>query len=34
MKERLAVECDGDRFHTLETLQSDMERQAVLERLG
>jgi very-short-patch-repair endonuclease len=34
VKERLAVECDGDRFHTLETLQSDMERQAVLERLG
>jgi very-short-patch-repair endonuclease len=33
-KERLAVECDGDRFHTLENLQADMERQAVLERLG
>jgi very-short-patch-repair endonuclease/DNA polymerase III delta prime subunit len=34
VKERLAIECDGDRFHTLENLQSDMERQAVLERLG
>ena len=32
--ERLAIECDGDRFHTLENLQADMERQAVLERLG
>lgn len=34
VRERLAVECDGDRFHTLENLQADMERQAVLERLG
>jgi very-short-patch-repair endonuclease len=33
-RERLAIECDGDRFHTLENLQKDMERQAVLERLG
>ena len=33
-RERLAIECDGDRFHTIENLQSDMERQAVLERLG
>jgi very-short-patch-repair endonuclease len=33
-KERLAVECDGDRFHTVENLQADMERQSVLERLG
>jgi len=31
---RLAVECDGDRFHTFESLASDMERQAILERLG
>jgi len=31
---RLAVECDGDRFHPLEKLGEDMERQAVLERLG
>ena len=31
---RLAVECDGDRFHPHEKLAEDMERQAVLERLG
>ena len=33
-KQRLAVECDGDRFHPLEKLPADMERQAILERLG
>jgi len=31
---RLAVECDGDRFHTLDNLGEDIERQALLERLG
>lgn len=31
---RLAIECDGDRFHPLEKLPEDMERQAILERLG
>ncbi len=31
---RLAVECDGDRFHPLEKIADDMDRQAVLERLG
>jgi len=31
---RLAVECDGDRFHLLDRLADDMARQAVLERLG
>lgn len=31
---RLAVECDGDRFHTLDNRDKDMARQAVLERLG
>jgi very-short-patch-repair endonuclease len=31
---RLAVECDGDRFHPIEKLPDDMARQAVLERLG
>jgi very-short-patch-repair endonuclease len=31
---RLAVECDGERWHTHEQLQSDLERQAILERLG
>jgi len=30
----LAVECDGDRYHTLDNLADDMERQAILERLG
>jgi very-short-patch-repair endonuclease len=31
---RLAVECDGERWHTPEQLNSDLERQAMLERLG
>lgn len=31
---RLAVECDGDRYHPIEKLPEDMERQAILERLG
>lgn len=31
---RLAVECDGDRWHPLEKLPEDMERQTILERLG
>jgi very-short-patch-repair endonuclease len=31
---RLAVECDGDRYHTMDNLREDMARQAVLERLG
>lgn len=31
---RLAIECDGDRYHTLENLGEDMARQAILERLG
>jgi very-short-patch-repair endonuclease len=31
---RVALECDGDRYHTLENLQEDMARQAVLERRG
>ena len=31
---RLAVECDGEQFHGLDKLQEDLERQAVLERLG
>lgn len=30
---RLAVECDGERWHTPEQLQLDLERQAILERL-
>lgn len=31
---RLAVECDGDRWHPLEKLSADIERQTILERLG
>jgi len=31
---RLAIECDGDRFHPIEKLPEDMARQAILERLG
>jgi very-short-patch-repair endonuclease/DNA polymerase III delta prime subunit len=31
---RLAIECDGDRYHPLERLQEDMDRQSVLERMG
>ena len=31
---RLAVECDGERWHHLGNLDDDMARQAILERLG
>src|SRR5439155_6947541 len=31
---RLAVECDGDRYHPMEKLAEDIERQSILERLG
>jgi len=31
---RLAVECDGERWHSAEKLGEDMARQAILERLG
>ena len=31
---RLAIECDGDRYHTMENLAKDMERQTILERVG
>ncbi|MEX2287141.1 MAG: AAA domain-containing protein [Planctomycetaceae bacterium] len=31
---RLAVECDGDRYHPPEKLPDDMARQMILERLG
>jgi very-short-patch-repair endonuclease len=31
---QLAIECDGDRYHPIEKIPEDMERQAVLERLG
>ncbi|MCY0880855.1 MAG: DUF559 domain-containing protein, partial [Firmicutes bacterium] len=32
--QRLAIECDGDRWHPPEKLDQDMARQAILERLG
>jgi len=31
---RLAIECDGDRYHPPEKLAEDMERQSILERVG
>lgn len=31
---RLAVECDGDKYHPLEKLPEDLVRQAILERAG
>jgi len=31
---RLAIECDGERYHTLDDLPRDLARQATLERLG
>ena len=31
---QVAIECDGDRYHTLDNLEDDMERQAVLQRMG
>lgn len=31
---RLAIECDGDRYHTIDNLEQDLERQGALERCG
>jgi very-short-patch-repair endonuclease len=31
---RLAIECDGDRFQPIDKLREDLERQAILERMG
>jgi very-short-patch-repair endonuclease/Cdc6-like AAA superfamily ATPase len=31
---RLAIECDGDRFHGLDQWENDMRRQRILERIG
>src|SRR5258706_1029990 len=31
---RLAIECDGDRYHPIEKLPEDMDRQSILERMG
>src|SRR6516164_6323791 len=33
-RRRLAVECDGDRYHGPEQWRQDMRRQRVLERVG
>ncbi|MFN9977850.1 MAG: hypothetical protein ACK58T_48880, partial [Phycisphaerae bacterium] len=33
-RSRLAIECDGDRFHTDENFDEDMARQRQLERAG
>jgi very-short-patch-repair endonuclease len=33
-RQRLAIECDGDRYQPLEKLPEDMDRQSVLERMG
>jgi hypothetical protein len=33
-RKRLAIECDGEQWHTPEQLQKDLERQAILERQG
>jgi very-short-patch-repair endonuclease len=33
-EKRLAVECDGDRYSSLESLTDDAARQGILERLG
>jgi very-short-patch-repair endonuclease len=33
-RRRVAIECDGDRYHPLEKIPDDMERQSVLERMG
>lgn len=31
---KIALECDGERFHTSDNLNNDLSRQAILERLG
>lgn len=31
---RVAIECDGDRWHPLEKLPEDLARQSILERMG
>lgn len=31
---RVALECDGEKFHNLDELPHDLKRQAILERLG
>jgi very-short-patch-repair endonuclease len=31
---KLAIECDGEKYHGLDKIEEDMKRQAILERLG
>ncbi|MBS4024835.1 MAG: AAA family ATPase [Clostridia bacterium] len=31
---RIAIECDGEKWHTVDDLPNDLKRQAILERLG
>ena len=31
---RLAIECDGDRYHGADAFAADLRRQAILERVG
>jgi superfamily I DNA and/or RNA helicase/very-short-patch-repair endonuclease len=31
---KIAIECDGEKYHTKENLPNDIKRQAILERLG
>ena len=33
-KEKVALECDGERFHNSANLSNDLARQAILERMG
>ncbi len=32
--QRVAIECDGERWHPIERIEEDLERQAILERMG
>lgn len=34
MRNRLAIECDGDKYHTPDKWEEDIERQRILERVG
>lgn len=33
-EQKIAIECDGDRYHGLNELESDLKRQGILERCG
>lgn len=32
--QKIAIECDGDRYHGIQQLEHDLERQSILERCG